>query len=49
MGSLAVLLSVPVLFFELNTLRNVLFYYLMTLIAMGGVLSLITSSIGSST
>jgi len=42
-------LAVLALFFELNTPRNVSFYYLMTLIAMGGVLSLITSSIGSST
>ncbi len=46
MGSLAVPLAVLVLFFELNTPRNVSFYSLMTLIAMGGVLSLITSSIG---
>jgi protease PrsW len=46
MGSLAVPLAVLVLFFELNTPRNVSFYSLLTLIAMGGVLSLITSSIG---
>jgi len=46
MGSLAVPLAVLVLFFELNTPRNVSFYYLLTLVAMGGVLSLITSSIG---
>jgi RsiW-degrading membrane proteinase PrsW (M82 family) len=46
MGSLAVPLAVLVLFFELNTPRNVSFYSMLTLIAMGGVLSLITSSIG---
>ena len=46
MGSLAVPLAVLVLFFELNTPRNVSFYSLLTLVAMGGVLSLITSSIG---
>jgi protease PrsW len=46
MGSLAVPLAVLMLFFELNTPRNVSFYYLLTLVAMGGVISLITSSIG---
>jgi RsiW-degrading membrane proteinase PrsW (M82 family) len=46
MGSLAVPLAVLVLFFELNTPRNVSFYFLLTLVAMGGVIALITSSIG---
>jgi protease PrsW len=46
MGSLAVPLSVVVLFFELNTPRNVSFTSLFTLIALGGVLALIMSSIG---
>ena len=49
MGSLAVPLAVLVLFFELNTPRNVSFYSLMTLIAMGGVLSLITTRSDTST
>jgi RsiW-degrading membrane proteinase PrsW (M82 family) len=46
MGSLAVPLAVVVLFFELNTPRNVSFYSLFTLVALGGVLALIMSSIG---
>jgi len=49
MGSLAVPLAVLVLFFELNTPRNVSFYSLLALVAMGGVLSLIVASIGYQT
>jgi protease PrsW len=45
LGSLAVPLSTLVLFFELNTPRNVSFYYLLMLICFGGILSLIATSI----
>lgn len=44
-GSLAVPLATLVLFFELNTPRNVSFYYLLMLISLGGILALIATSI----
>jgi RsiW-degrading membrane proteinase PrsW (M82 family) len=44
-GSLAVPLATLVLFFELNTPRNVSFYSLLMLIAFGGILALIATSI----
>jgi protease PrsW len=44
-GSLAVPLATLILFFELNTPRNVSFYSLLMLIAFGGILSLIATSI----
>jgi protease PrsW len=47
-GSLAVPLATLVLFFELNTPRNVSFYSLLMLIAFGGILSLIATSIAGS-
>lgn len=46
MGSLAVPLATVLLFFELNTPRNVSFYKIILLIAMGGVLSLLVAIIG---
>jgi RsiW-degrading membrane proteinase PrsW (M82 family) len=46
MGSLAVPLATVLLFFELNTPRNVSFYKIVMLIAMGGVLSLLVAIIG---
>src|SRR5262249_9764273 len=46
MGSLAVPLSVVVLFFELNTPRNVSFHRVLMLVCMGGVLSLTVSLTG---
>jgi RsiW-degrading membrane proteinase PrsW (M82 family) len=45
LGSLAVPLATLVLFFELNTPRNVSFYSLLMLICFGGILSLIATSI----
>lgn len=47
LGSLAVPLATLVLFFELNTPRNVSFYSLLMLIAFGGILSLIATSVVS--
>ena len=47
-GSLAVPLATLVLFFELNTPRNVSFYSLLMLVCFGGILSLIATSIASS-
>jgi protease PrsW len=47
LGSLAVPLATLVLFFELNTPRNVSFYYLLMLVCLGGILSLIATSIAS--
>lgn len=44
-GSLAVPLATLILFFELNTPRNVSFYSLLMLIALGGILALIATSI----
>ena len=46
MGSLAVPLATVLLFFELNTPRNISFYKIVVLIAMGGVLSLLVAIIG---
>lgn len=46
MGSLAVPLATVLLFFELNTPRNISFYKIWLLIAMGGVLSLLVAIIG---
>jgi len=45
LGSLAVPLATLMLFFELNTPRNVSFYSLLMLICFGGILSLIATSI----
>lgn len=45
LGSLAVPLATLVLFFELNTPRNVSFYSLLMLVCFGGILSLIATSI----
>lgn len=45
-GSLAVPLATLILFYELNTPRNVSFYSLLMLIALGGILALIATSIG---
>lgn len=47
LGSLAVPLATLVLFFELNTPRNVSFYYLLMLVCLGGILSLIATSIAA--
>lgn len=44
LGSLAVPLATLVLFFELNTPRNVSFYSLLMLVCFGGILSLIATS-----
>ncbi|HLJ30106.1 MAG TPA: PrsW family glutamic-type intramembrane protease [Candidatus Angelobacter sp.] len=44
-GSLAVPFATLVLFFELNTPRNVSFYSLLMLISFGGILALIATSI----
>jgi protease PrsW len=46
MGSLAVPFSVVVLFFELNTPRNVSFRQVLTLFCLGGVVSLLLSLVG---
>lgn len=46
LGSLAVPLATLMLFFELNTPRNVSFYSLLMLICFGGILSLIATSFG---
>ncbi len=46
MGSLAVPLATVLLFFELNTPRNVSFYKIVLLISMGGALSLLVAVIG---
>lgn len=48
LGSLAVPLATLVLFFELNTPRNVSFYSLLMLVCFGGILSLIATSIAGS-
>jgi RsiW-degrading membrane proteinase PrsW (M82 family) len=44
-GSLAVPFTTLVLFFELNTPRNVSFYSLLMLVSFGGILSLIATSV----
>jgi RsiW-degrading membrane proteinase PrsW (M82 family) len=46
MGSLAVPLATLLLFFELNAPRNVSFYKIIVLVAMGGVLSILVAVIG---
>jgi RsiW-degrading membrane proteinase PrsW (M82 family) len=46
MGSLAVPLATVILFFELNTPRNVAFYQLLMLVCFGGIVSLFVSLIG---
>lgn len=44
-GSLGVPLATLILFFELNTPRNVSFYSLLMLVSLGGILALIATSI----
>jgi RsiW-degrading membrane proteinase PrsW (M82 family) len=48
MGSLAVPLATVVLFFELNTPRNVSFHQVLMLVCFGGIVSLFVSLIGFS-
>jgi protease PrsW len=48
MGSLAVPLATVFLFFELNTPRNVSFHRVLTLVCLGGIVSLIISLFGFS-
>ena len=49
MGSLAVPLATVLLFFELNTPRNISFYKIFQLIATGGAISLLVAMVGYDT